>query len=219
MGAEGERRTVYVRVGSRKEAVEIDGNTTAEELIRKLGGDPERDVITVNGSSTAPGDKIFPLLTGEDDDIRLVPKAKVGRTASTSNFLANQKRLKQEETLLREIGFYPAGRGVYRGLVRAGGKVIEMDVLLPATFPYTRPIIVIHDPSFLGKHPCIIQREFGIEVHFYDSDWKPWMHAADLVVQAVDFLDRVAGRRCTLPWERPGIILELLELLRSSRRP
>lgn len=211
-----ERRTVYVRIGTRKEAVEIDGNTTAEELIRKLGGDPERDVITVNGSSTGPRDKIFPLLTGEDDDIRLVPKAKVGRS-TTFNFLTDQKRMKQEETLLREMGFYPLGRGVYRGLVRAGRKVIEMDVIFPATFPYARPIIVIHDLSFLGKHPCIIQREFGLEVHFHDSDWKPWMHAADLVVQAVDFLERVSRRR--VPWrESPGIILELLELLRSSGR-
>ncbi|RLI82418.1 hypothetical protein DRP04_03970, partial [Archaeoglobales archaeon] len=180
-------RVVYVRVGARKEEIEIDGNTTAEDVIRAVGGDPETYVLIVNGNSLCRKDKVLPLLAEGENDVRILPKAKVGHS---SYFLTGDARLRQEETLLREIGFLPAGKNRFTGLVKVGKRVIEMDAVLPSTFPYARPIILIHDYSFLGKHPCIMQRDYGIEVHFHDEDWKPWMHAVDLVVLAADFLER-----------------------------
>ena len=76
-----------------------------------------------------------------------------------------------------------------------------MTVYLPSTFPYSRPIITIDDPSFLGRHPCIMLNEHGIEVHFKDNYWKPWMHASELVVQAISFLRSIEKRRSNL-WKR-----------------
>ena len=127
--------------------------------------------------------------------------------------------MKQEETLLREIGFVPIGAGIFRGVVKAGKKLVDMDIIFPATFPYARPIVVIHDPSFLGKHPCIIQRDYGIEVHFHDEDWKPWMHAVDLVVLAADFLERVENSSVRrIRWEDQLLLRLLRERLRLLSR-
>ena len=187
----GEKKFVNVRVGARHVLVEIDNNTTAEDIIRMVGGDPERDVLTVNSTTRGRKDRILPLLTGRDDDVRVISRAKVG----SLYFLTGEKRLRQEETLLREIGFFPSGRNRFTGPVMVGKRIVEMEVILPLTFPYARPIILVHDHSFLGRHPCIMLREEGVEIHFRDEDWKPWMHAADLVVLASDFLERVEKNR------------------------
>ena len=268
-------RSVYVRIGAGKEEVNVDANTTAKDIIRAVGADPETHVLTVNGNAIGKNDRILPLLTEGENDVRVMPKAKVGRLVHVRvgceikdvvidenttaedliravgakpemslllvngisvyrkdrilpllkegedirvlprvlfNFLTGEERLRQEETLLREIGFLPAGKNRFRGLVKAGRKVIEMEVILPSTFPYTRPLIMISDRSFLGKHPCIMLRENGIEVHFHDEDWKPWMHASDLVVQASDFLGMVERRKIRrgIRWA-DQILLRLLE--------
>ncbi|WP_456469635.1 hypothetical protein [Archaeoglobus sp.] len=205
-------REIWVRVGERKEPVEVDGRMTAEDLIRKMGGDPGKDVVVVNGVTLAPQDRVAEFLTEGENHVKILPKTVVG--SSTSNFF---NRLKLEETLLREIGFYRVRDGIYRGRVKAGNRIIDMDVLIPRGFPHIRPVIMIYDPWFLGRHPCIIRRNTGIEVHFVDDCWHPEMHAADLAVQAVDFLDRVAkesgGRG--YPWRDP--VLELARLIRSLR--
>lgn len=198
-----------MKFGERKEEVEIDGRTTAADVIRKVGADPERHVLILNGITRAPEDKILPLLTG-DDELRVVPKTKAG---SSSNFFTGKKRMKMEETLLRELGFYPIAKNVYRGVVKAGDRVLDMDVVFPETFPFARPMILIYDEWFLGKHPCIIARENGIEVHFEDACWRPWMHAADLVASAVDFLDRIAGVEYV--WKK---FQALISSFRSLRR-
>ena len=214
----GERRVVYVRVGARKEEIEIDGNTTAEDVIRAVGGDPEMDVLMVNGNSLGRKDRVLPLLVEGENDVRVLPKAKVGHS---SYFLTGEARLRQEETLLREIGFLPSRRNTFTGLVKVGKRILEMEVVLPSTFPYSRPVVLIHDHSFLGKHPCIMLRENGIEIHFHDEDWKPWMHAVDLVVLATDFLERVekGSVRGRVRWEDQILLRLLREQLRLwSRR-
>lgn len=210
MGMEG-RRVVYVRIGNRKEPVEIDRRTTAADILRKVGADPENYILTVNGASKAPEDKILPLLTG-DDDLRVFPRTEVG---SFPIFLTGRRRMKQEETLLREICFHPIAENVFRGVVKAGNRVLDMDVIFPATFPYARPMILIYDRWFIGKHPCIIPRREGIEVHFRDEEWKPWMHAVELVSNTVDFLERVTRRSGYIC---PPDLETFLSLLRSLRR-
>lgn len=192
----GGRRTVHIRVGTDKIPVEIDERTTARDIKRKLG---RRDmVLIVNGNTVADDDKILPLLTEGENDIRLVPNTPVG---SSFPFFIGEMRLKQEETLLRELGFVPSGYREFSGFVRVGNKIISMTVYLPSTFPYSRPIITIDDPSFLDKHPCIMLNEHGIEVHFKDNYWKPWMHASELVAQAISFLRSIEKRRSNL-WKR-----------------
>ena len=205
----GGKRTVYVRVGTDKVPVEIDEKTTAGDIKRKLGRTDM--ILTVNGNTVADSDKILPLLTEGENYIRLMPESPVG---SSSLFFTGEKRLKQEETLLREIGFVPTGARRFSGFVRAGSRIVKMHVYLPSTFPYSRPIITIDDPYFLGKHPCIMQRDYGIEVHFHDEDWKPWMHAADLAVQAIAFLKSVE-KRCGR-WI-PEELISLLRLAGSLR--
>jgi len=183
----GGKRTIYIRIGTDKVPVEIDEKTTAKDIKKKLGR--ENDVLMVNGNTIGDNDKILPLLTEGENIVQLVPRTPVG-----SSFFIGEMRLMQEETLLRELGFIPSGHRKFSGLVKVGNKIIVMTVYLPSTFPYSRPIITIDDPSFLGKHRCIIPNEHGIEVHFHDSDWKPWMHASELVVQAISFL-RSLGRK------------------------
>ncbi len=186
----GGKRTIHIRVGTDKIPVEIDERTTAKDIKRKLGRTDM--VLIVNGNTLADDDKILPLLTEGENDIRLVPNTPVG---SSFSFFTGKMRLKQEETLLRELGFLPSGYREFSGLVKVGDRIIRMRVYLPSTFPYSRPIITIDDPSFLGRHPCIMLNERGIEVHFQDSYWKPWMHASELVAQAIGFLRSIEKRR------------------------
>jgi len=40
MGME-ERKVVYVKIGERKEEVEVDGKTTAADILREIGADPK----------------------------------------------------------------------------------------------------------------------------------------------------------------------------------
>ncbi len=185
MGLESGPRRIEVLIGADRVPVEIDERTTARDVKRKLGRDSSEWMLLVNNVVLGDKEKILPKLTGKDDDIRLVPKTDVG---SSLIFLTGEKRMKQEETLLRGMGFVPDGHRKYSGLFMACGRIFKMTVYLPPTFPYSRPIITIDDPYFLGKHPCILRSSYGIEVHFHDSDWKPWMHAADLAAQAVSFL-------------------------------
>jgi len=205
-------REIWVRIGTRKERVEVDENTTAKDLIRELGGDPDRDVIVVNGATLGSNDRVAEHLTEGENYVKMAPKTIFG--SSTSNFF---KRLKLEETLLRELGFYRVMDGIYRGRVKVGDRVIDMDVLIPPGFPGVRPVIMIYDPWFLGKHPCIIRRNTGIEVHFVDDCWHPGMHAADLAVQAVDFLERVwRNNRREETWRRDPLS-DLMRFIWSLR--
>jgi len=204
------KRTVYVRVGTDKVPVEIDEKTTAGDIKKKLGRTDM--ILTVNGNTVADSDKILPLLTEGENDVRLMPESPVG---SLFPFFTGEKRLRQEETLLREIGFVPTGARRFSGFVRTGSRIVKMHVYLPSTFPYSRPIITIDDPYFLEKHPCIMERDYGIEVHFHDEDWKPWMHAADLAVQAIAFLKSVERRDTR--WI-PEKLISLFRLAGSPRR-
>jgi hypothetical protein len=214
MAAGGGRRRIEISVGADKVPVEIDERTTAGDVKRKLGRAGDDWKLLVNNVALSDEEKILPKLTGKDDEIALVPRTDVG---SSSIFLTGEKRLKQEETLLRRMGFLPDGYRRYSGLFMAGDRIVKMSVYFPATFPYSRPIITIDDPYFLGKHPCIIRSSYGIEVHFHDSDWKPWMHASELAAQAISFLKSLVKRRvsrCTIDL----FLLELLESLRRQRR-
>lgn len=205
----GGRRTIYVRVGPNKVPVEVDEKTTARDIKRMLGASKDY-VLTINGNAVSDNDKILPLLTEGENTVTLAPPTVVG--SSSFSFFTGEMRLKQEETLLREIGFFPSGHREFSGLVKVGDRVIMMKVYLPSTFPYSRPIITINDPSFLGRHPCILRSSYGIEVHFHDSCWKPWMHASELVVQAISFLRSLEKRRGGSSWASLG---ELRRMMRE----
>ena len=112
MGME-ERKVVYVKIGERKEEVEVDGKTTAADILREIGADPKRHMLILNALQEPRRTK-YSLLTG-DDELRVVTKTKVG---SSFNFFTGKKRIKVEETLLRELGFYPIAKNVYRGVVK-----------------------------------------------------------------------------------------------------
>ncbi len=216
MGVERKRR-IEISVGADKVPVEIDERTTAGDIKRMLGRTGKDWKLLVNNVALSDNEKVMPKLTGKDDEIMIVPRTDVG---FSSNFLTGEKRLKQEETLLRRMGFLPDGYRKYSGLFMACGRIVKMTVYLPQTFPYSRPIITIDDPYFLGKHPCIIRSSYGIEVHFHDYDWKPWMHASELVAQAISFLKSFEKRGvpCADREDIIALVERYIELLGRLRR-
>lgn len=180
-------REIFVRVGPDKVPVKIDSNTTAGDIKRMLGK-PDM-ALTINGNTVGDRDKVMPLLSEGDNDIRLVPKATVGWESHPFSF-----RLKQEETLMREIGFYPVDGKSYVGSTVIGGDIVNILVLVPETFPYSQPRIIVQDRDFLGLHHCIIPDSLGARIHFRDNQWRPDMHIADLTMNAIAFLKGLETR-------------------------
>jgi hypothetical protein len=68
-------KQISVRAGPDKVEVQIDANTTAGDVLAKIGR-PDYKLV-VNGNTVGKGDLVMPLLTGKDD-IRANPDAKVG---------------------------------------------------------------------------------------------------------------------------------------------
>ncbi len=190
-----------VRVGADVVPMYVDANMTAGDLKRELNLDSRDYIVRVNDVTLTDEEKILRYITSDRDEVEVLPVTDVGSSDSlSSNFLTGEKRLRQEETLLRRIGFVPVKdrKNRYVGIVRACGRTFKMFVTLPETFPYSRPIITINDPWFLNKHPCIIRRGWEVEIHFHDEDWNPRMHASQLALNAIRFLKSFERDYCPL---------------------
>lgn len=180
-------RAVYVRLaGGDVVPVNADSSMTAGDLKRELGFDTRDYLVLVNGVRVGDGERILNYVRSDSDEVEIVPITDVG--SHFFNFLTGEKRLRQEDTLLRKFGFKKMGERRYVAPASACGRVFRMYVTLPETFPYSRPVITIDDRWFAGKHPCIADRGEEIEIHFHDEDWEPWMHAHHLAFNALRFL-------------------------------
>ena len=194
-----QEKVVNVRIGADLVPMHVDAEMTAGDLKRELNLNRRDYIVRVNNGTLTDGEKILRYIASDRDEVEILPVTDVGASAS-SIFLTGERRHRQEEVLLRKIGFVPVKdrRNRYVGIVRACGRTFKMFVTLPETFPYSRPVITINDPWFLNKHPCIVRRGMEIEIHFHDEDWDPRMHASQLALNAIRFLKSFERDYCPL---------------------
>ena len=183
-------RKIYVEIGDSTVPVAIDEKTRAKDIKRQLGAEDYN--LRVNDVTLSDNERILPLLREGSNTIRLLPPAIVG--SKPFYFFEPGDRLAQEETLLRRRGFYRTKSG-FTGLFVAGGKVYRMFVLIPETFPFSRPRIFVNDPSLAKLHECILEADGMAEIHFHEYSWNPGRHIVDLVDHAVLFLKSFLGER------------------------
>jgi hypothetical protein len=97
-------------------------------------------------------------------------------------------RSKQEETLMREIGFIPVNGNWYVGSAVINGEIKTISVFVPQTFPYSKPKVYVDDADFYGLHQCVFADGYGVFVHIESKSWKPSMHIAELTTISIAFL-------------------------------